>query len=590
MKNISPFLAFLSLFLFISCTSTKNSDQEPTKRPNILLIMTDDQGWGDLGIHGNDSISTPNLDQFAREAVSFDRFYVSPVCAPTRASLLTGRYHLRTGTSWVTHRKEVMRSGEVTISEYLKKAGYRTGIFGKWHNGEQYPNDPKGQGFDDFLGFKAGHWNNYFDPVLYHNDTLGKHEGFISDIFTNAAINWMGQKSEEPFFCYIPYNAPHGPFQVPDKYFDKYKKAGLNDKNAAVYGMVENIDDNVGRLLSFLKDQQLADNTIVLFLTDNGPNGKRFNGGMRGTKASNHEGGMRVPLFIKWGDHLSPGKVIKPLAAHIDLLPTLLDLSNIDYKPVLPLDGRSLKPLLLEETVDWPARQLYHIQTDGKKSILHSAVRSEQHRFVINRDSSMQLFDMQADPGQKQNIIDDHPDLAKKYLADLEEWFADVTSADITAPPIPVGQLAFGHVSLPAHEAQLNGQLRFQGKMGWANDYIIDWNSVQDSLKWPIEVAQKGQYEVRMHYVASNMAVGSSYRLAAHKADLEGEIEAAYYPDFLPSPDRIKRGEVYERVWKVETIGALNLEKGRQDLVLHPLDLPRQQFVELKELELIRKF
>lgn len=588
MKHYLPFIAILFI---LSCFSESEEGQQASlQKPNILLIMTDDQGWGDLGLHGNDSISTPHLDQLGRESVRFERFYVSPLCAPTRASLLTGRYHLRTGTTWVTHRKEVMRSAEVTISEYLKKAGYRTGIFGKWHNGEQYPNDPAGQGFDEFLGFKAGHWNNYFDPKLYHNDTIINREGFISDIFTDAAMGWMEQSAAEPFFCYLPFNAPHGPFQVPDRYFDKYKAMGLNDKNAAVYGMVENIDDNVGRLLDFLEAQGIADNTIVLFLTDNGPNGRRYNGGMRGTKSSNHEGGMRVPLFMKWGDKLPKNKIVQPLTAHIDLLPTLLELCEIDYKPVLPLDGRSLLPLILEEAPEWPERQLYHIQSNGKKSILHSAVRSTQHRFVINRDSSRQLFDMINDPGQKNNIIDKYPELAEKYWNDLKGWFASVTDHDMTAPPIPLGHLPYGHTSLPAPEAKLHGNLRFKGKMGWANDYIIDWTKATDSLEWKIEVAKEGAYEVHMHYAAPTESLGSSYKVATPTSSLTGIIHQAHYPDFLPSPDRITRGEVYERVWKNEVIGTLDLQKGLQSIIVHPLEIPGQQFVELKELELVRKF
>ena len=213
----------------------------------------------------------PVLDQLATEGIQFERFFVSPLCAPTRASLLTGRYHLRTGTSWVTHRKEVMRSEEETIAEALKKAHYQTGMFGKWHNGEQYPNHPNGQGFDEFLGFCAGHWNNYFNPHLEHNSSTVQREGYINDIFTNAAIDWIKTQEDQPFFCYLAYNTPHSPFQVPDAYFDKYKAKGLTDKNASVYGMCENIDDNIGRLLSALEQNGQRENTIIIFLTDNGP-------------------------------------------------------------------------------------------------------------------------------------------------------------------------------------------------------------------------------------------------------------------------------------------------------------------------------
>ncbi|HLL95021.1 MAG TPA: sulfatase-like hydrolase/transferase, partial [Spirosoma sp.] len=216
-------------------------------RPNVLFILTDDQGWGDLGLHGNPHVETPHLDQLARDGAQFERFFVSPLCAPTRASLLTGRYHLRTGTVSVTGGWERMNADEQTLAEIFKQNGYATGCFGKWHNGEHYPEDPIGQGFDEFLGFCAGHWNNYFDTELQHNDEMVPTRGFITDVLTDAAIGFIENNKEKPFFCYLPYNAPHSPFQVPDRYFDKCKARGLDDQNACVYGMVENLDDNIGR-------------------------------------------------------------------------------------------------------------------------------------------------------------------------------------------------------------------------------------------------------------------------------------------------------------------------------------------------------
>ena len=211
----------LSCLILINCSSQNRDTAKKIESPlpNVLLILTDDQGWGDLSYHNNDSIDTPNLDALAQKSNRFRRFYVSPVCAPTRASLLTGRYHLRTGTSWVTHRKEVMRTEEVTLAEVFKQVGYNTGCFGKWHNGEQYPNDPNGQGFDEFLGFTAGHWNNYFDTSLSHNGKKVKSKGYITDVFTKAAIDFIKNNRKTPFFCYVPYNAPHSPFQLPQSIF-----------------------------------------------------------------------------------------------------------------------------------------------------------------------------------------------------------------------------------------------------------------------------------------------------------------------------------------------------------------------------------
>lgn len=576
----------VSLLFIMTCTADQKMivDAKST-RPNVLLIMTDDQGWGDFGIHGNDSIDTPNLDRLSKEGVSFERFFVSPVCAPTRASLLTGRYHLRTGTSWVTHRKEVMRSEEVTLAESLKKAGYRTGIFGKWHNGSQYPNNPEGQGFDEFLGFTAGHWNNYHDPNLSHNGKAVRKKGYINDIFTEAAIDWMlTSNTEAPFFCYLPYNTPHSPFQVPKQYFDKYKAMGLSDRNASVHGMCENIDENVGLIFKKLENEGLLENTIILFLTDNGPNGQRYNGGMRGWKGSVHEGGMRVPLFMKWGAHFTAGKIVQPITAHLDVLPTILELCEVKHDPAVALDGKSLVPLIKGTEENWPDRQFYQIQNDGKPSMVHSAIRNEQHRFILQRDSTMLLFDMQKDPSQTTNVIADFPELKEKYIKALQTWFAEVTSAGIAPPPIPIGFKQKERTELPAPEARLYGQLKFKGKMGWSNDYIVNWKSEQDYIEWPVEVNRTGDYQIAIEYACKEIDVGSEIELIAGNERLAAAVIEHHYPDFYPSPDYVKRGEVYERAWKLLDLGSMRLEKGRYTLKLRATRIAKEQVMELKAL------
>ena len=260
---------------------------DAAEKPNIVLIMTDDQGYGDLGFHGNEKIDTPVLDRLAQESVRFDRFFVCPYCTPTRAALMTGRYPLRTGAASVTRGLETVRSEEVTIAEVLRAVGYATGCFGKWHIGEHYPNHPNGQGFEEFFGMPQGHWDNYFDPKLEHNGRTVQTRGFITDVISDYAVRFIEEQRDRPFLCYVSYNAPHTPHQVPDRYFDKYTARGLDSRTAAIYGMVENIDENVGRLLESLDELRLADRTIVLFLSDNGaegPEGSRYNAGMRGMK------------------------------------------------------------------------------------------------------------------------------------------------------------------------------------------------------------------------------------------------------------------------------------------------------------------
>lgn len=371
-------------------------------RPNVVLIMTDDQGFGDIRSHENPNINTPVLDKLAADGARFERFFVSPVCAPTRASLLTGRYHLRTGTHGVTRGEENMRSEEVTVAEAFKAAGYATGCFGKWHNGRHYPMHPNGQGFDAFIGFCAGHWNNYFSTQLEHNGKPFTSDGYIADVLTNYAMSFIDKHRSEPFFCYVPYNTPHSPWQVPDEYYDRYKGKGLDEKAHCAYAMCENIDHNVGRLLKKLDDLKLADNTIVLFLTDNGPNSNRYNGGMKGRKGSAHEGGVRVPLFVRWPKAIKPGTIIKENAMHIDLFPTLVELCDIPMPKTQPQDGISLKPLLLKDPDYTPVdRSLFTFRTRGG-TVKYGAVRTNRWRAV--KYNKWELYDMQADPGQEKNI------------------------------------------------------------------------------------------------------------------------------------------------------------------------------------------
>lgn len=561
-------LLFLAIFL-VACSPSPRPESAISRPPNVLLILTDDQGWGDLHMNGNDSIDTPVLDRLGAESVRFDRFYVSPVCAPTRASLLTGRYYLRTGATWVTHRREVMRSSEATIAEYLREEGYRTGIFGKWHNGAQYPNDPAGQGFDQFLGFKGGHLNNYFNTHLYNErgDTIPT-KGFITNVLTDAALQFIRDNRDTSFFCYVPYNAPHSPFQAPDNYFRKYKRKGLTDKNAAIYGMLENVDHNVGRLLSLLDSLQIADNTIVVFLSDNGPNGVRYNGGMKGSKASVDEGGVRVPCFVRWPGQLPAGKEVPQLAAHIDLLPTLLDLAGIRITPVYPFDGRSLVPLMREDQPEWPDRALFTVYSEDEPRAYPGAMRTDRYRFLLNRDNQSELYDMQQDPGQTTDLSAQLPEVVDTLRQQYEAWYAGVTAQGYTVPLIPVGFPQELVTELPAPEARLSGAVSFKGGRGWANDYLVGWSSPADTAAWDIAPATIGHYEIIIEYTAKATAVGTRLEVNTGGYTRRTAIMAAYDPPFLPSPDRVKREEVYEKKWGRLSLGKVPMMKGQQTLTL----------------------
>ncbi|MFB0525791.1 MAG: arylsulfatase [Phycisphaerae bacterium] len=581
-----------ALSILPGCANIGQTTVAERKQPNIILIITDDQGWGDIHSHGNDLINTPVLDKLADEGARFDRFFVSSVCAPTRASLLTGRYYLRTGTHGVTRGYENMRSEEVTIAEALKRAGYVTGCFGKWHNGAHYPYHPNGQGFDEFLGFCAGHWNNYFDTTLEHNGQPVKTKGYISDVLTDAVLGFIERHRKKPFFCYVPYNAPHGPFQVPDKYFDKYKARGLDDLLACIYAMCENLDDNIGRILKRLDELALSDNTIVLFLTDNGPNSDRYNGGMKGRKGSIHEGGVRVPIFIRWPGRIKPGTNITQIAAHIDLFPTILELCSVPMPKTLPQDGVSLVPLLEGENTGWPDRMLFTFRSPRGDTIgARGAVRTQRWRAVKDR-KKWELYDMEADPGQKNDVSKKNPQVGQKLSAAYEATVKDVTKAGFDPLPTHIGYLEWPVVTLPGHEAFLEPPsekgISYKGRSGWANDYVTNWTSTEAYPWWPVEVVRPGRFEVALMYTCPQQNLGAKVRVEIGGKSLEGVISKAHDPEPIPSPDRVPRGEVYEKIWAPLTLGSVELAKGRTRLAVKAVEISGKQAFDLKEVRLRR--
>jgi arylsulfatase A len=581
-----------ALSVFPGCAAIEQVKAADRKFPNIILIMTDDQGWGDIHSHGNGKIDTPILDKLAADGARFDRFFVSPVCAPTRASLLTGRYHLRTGTNGVTRGYENMRSEEVTIAEALKQAGYATGCFGKWHNGAHYPYHPNGQGFDEFLGFCCGHWNNYFDTTLEQNGRTTKTKGYISDVLTDAAIRFIEKNKNRQFFCYVPYNAPHSPFQVPDKYFDKYKARDLDDKTACVYAMCENLDDNIGRILERLDHLKLSDNTIVLFLTDNGPNSSRYNGDMKGRKGSTHEGGIRVPFFIRWPGHIKPGTEVTQIAAHIDIFATITELCGVPMPRTQPQDGISLAPLLKGKTENWPNRMIFTFRTPrGETAEVPGSVRTQRWR-AVKAKKRWELYDMSGDPGQKKDVSKNYPDVIKKLSSAYEEASRDVSKAGFDPLPIHIGYPHWPVVTLPGHEAFLEPPskqgISYKGRSGWANDYVTNWTSTEAYPWWPVEVVEAGRFEVTLMYVCAKENVSVKVRVEIGDENLDGIVSKAHDPEPIPSPDRVPRGEVYEKIWAPLTLGTVKLSKGRTTLCVKAVEIPASKAIDLKAVRLRR--
>jgi arylsulfatase A-like enzyme len=493
-------------------------------RPNVVLIMTDDQGYGDLGFHGNPHVRTPHLDTLARQSVRFKYFYVSPVCSPTRASLMTGRYNYRTGVVDTFLGRSMMHPEEVTVAEMFGRAGYQTGIFGKWHLGDNYPMRPGDQGFQESLVHGGGGLaqpadppggNSYFDPVLKRNGKDVKTRGYCTDVFTDAALAFIDQNRSNPFFVYIPYNAPHTPLQVPTNYLDRYKTVDFtqggygpqghplppkidHDTTARVYAMVENIDDNVGRLMAKLDALGLAENTIVIFLTDNGPQQPRYTSGLFQRKGSVHEGGIRVPFFIRWTGTIDAGKELGIIAANIDVAPTLLQLCGVAKPSEVTFDGLSLVPLLRAvpgEKLSWPDRTLFFQWHRGDEPQPYRAFAARSQRYKLVQPAGVQdpfdslppfkLYDMAADPFETKDLAFEKPDVVEQMRLEYAAWFRDVSNTRGYAPPrIHVGAAEENPVVLSRQD--------WRGpKANWGADGIGHWE---------IFVTRAGAHEIRLQF------------------------------------------------------------------------------------------
>ncbi|MGB3849479.1 MAG: sulfatase-like hydrolase/transferase [Tunicatimonas sp.] len=576
-----------------SCTPAAPPAEEATsRRPNVLLIMSDDQGWGDLSLHGNPNLRTPHIDALAAEGVAFDRFFVSPVCSPTRAELLTGRYHTRGGVYSTSAGGERLDLDETTVAQHFQRAGYRTAAYGKWHNGTQYPYHPNARGFDDFYGFCSGHWGNYFGPMLERNGEIVRGGGYIVDDLTNQGIAFIEQKRETPFFLYMPYNTPHSPMQVPDRWWNRLANQPLDSLNRdpsqedttftrAALAMVENIDWNVGRLLQALEETGQAENTIVLYLSDNGPNSWRWNGDMKGRKGATDEGGVRSPLLIRWPDSLEAGTYVTQIAGAIDILPTLVDLTGISAESEKTLDGLSLKSLLRGDTSNWPARTLINHWRES------TSVRSQRYRL----DDEGQLFDMVADPGQRTNVATGHPKIVKTLTAARQVWEADAL-AELPAEDtraLPVGHPSGQITQLPARDGVAHGGIRRSNRYP-NSSFFTNWRSPSDSITFNVEVVEEGDFEVVVYYTCSPEDIGSTVALSFGGHEQTFTVSEAHNQSLLGAKnDRYERIESYEQDFQPMNAGTLHLPQGKGTITLKALDIPGEEVMDFRLLLLRRQ-
>jgi arylsulfatase A-like enzyme len=502
--------------------------------PNVILIITDDQGYGDLGISGNSLIKTPVIDRFAKQSLQFSNFHVSPVCAPTRSSLMTGRYSLRTGIRDTYNGGATMATSEITIAEILKQAGYRTGLFGKWHLGDNFPSRPMDQGFDESLMHLSGGMgqvgdvttyfqkdSSYFNPVLWKNGQKEFFKGYCSDIFAANAIKFIEKNKGNPFFCYLSFNAPHTPLQLPEYYDQMYKnvdpsiefernnpmhlKMSEKDKEDArkVYGMVSNIDDNVGKLLQKITDLGIEENTIIIFMTDNGPQQLRYTAGMRDKKGSVYNGGTRVPFFLKYPALTKESKVIETMSAHFDVLPTLSELCHVDLPKDRKIDGKSLLPLIKGKKVDWPDRALFSYWTRKYPELYNSmAIQRAEYKLVgqTNYNASIEdfeLYNLKNDPEELHNIVKENKAIALKLKTELDIIYQDlIRSKNLIIPPkIIVGSKKENPLTLNRNDAD--------GSRGlWDQEAIFG--------KWNVNIL-KGRYNFRFKFINPIAANGDMY-------------------------------------------------------------------------------
>jgi arylsulfatase A len=470
---------FFLLLAFAGCNVQTSPSGEPghdSRKPNVILVLTDDQGYGDLSVHGNPHLNTPNIDEFAKSGIMFSGFYVAPACSPTRAGLLTGRYNFRTKTLDVGDRSSYMSTDEITIAELLKENGYTTGMFGKWHLGENYPLRPLDQGFDVTLchhfcnitnDYPVG--TNNFDTPLFYNGVMQEFKGYCQDIYTEHVLKFIEEQAagNQPFFAYFPTTLAHVPLQVPESYAKPFLDMGLPEETAKVYGMIQSIDESFGKILKKLEELGIRDNTMIIYMSDNGQasfHPERYQANLRGLKGFMYESGVRVPCFMQLPGKNVPKEISLP-TAYIDVLPTILDVCGIPVPESYTIDGRSLKPLMMENKAEWPERNIYiQWKFGGPEKYRHIMVRNNTYKLIqedesdhseqrlqfhydwckangyenyrLSNDIEFELYNIIEDSSERKNIADRHPEIVERLRQEYESWYEDVLSTRGTDRPL----------------------------------------------------------------------------------------------------------------------------------------------------------
>ncbi|MBI1902299.1 MAG: arylsulfatase [Planctomycetia bacterium] len=472
--------------------------------PNVLLVVTDDQGYGDLACHGNPIVKTPTLDLLHAQSLRLTQFHVDPTCSPTRSALMTGRYSCRTGVWHTIMGRSILRKDEVTMAQVFADAGYRTGIFGKWHLGDNFPFRPSERGFHESLVLAGGgvgqtpdFWgNDYFDDTFRRNNRPEPQQGFCTEAFFRAATKFIEENRERPFFCYLPTNVPHAPYRSPEMFSRPYRDAGLPEDLANFYGGITHFDEQFAELLARLEEWKLVDNTIVIYMTDNGSAQAAFAAGMRGKKGTVYEGGHRVPFFIRWPGKIAAGREVGVLTAHFDVLPTLIELCGLKSPSGVKFDGRSLVPLLLGEKIAWRDRTLF-VQShriEHPQPWRNSAVLTERWRLVNGKE----LFDVAADPEQKRDVAASNAEVVADLRRQYEAWYADVSARFDEYCGITLGDERADPVRLCCHD--------WHGEIAPSDQQALVRKVVANGF-WAVDVARPGRYEFTLWQLPDGSAI-----------------------------------------------------------------------------------
>ena len=548
------------LFFFLSLIGLVST---AASQPNIIIVITDDQGYGDLSCHGNPYVKTPHIDKFYEDSVRLTNYHVDPTCAPTRSALMTGRYSARVGVWHTVQGRHLMRERETTMADILQDNGYATGIFGKWHLGDAYPYRPEDRGFTHVVSHGAGgvgqapdYWgNDYFNDTYYVNGEFKKFEGFCSDVFFSEGIKFMKTNidKKKPFMAYITTNAPHGPFRAPQKYLDMYNKipALAGDVAVPFYGMITNIDDNFGTLRSFLKSEGVEDNTIVIYTTDNGSSaGSKFhNSGMRGGKGSNTDGGHRVPFIVRWPKGMiKGGKDVDQLTAHLDILPTFIDYLNLKSSKI-DFDGTSLKALIQGDKNALRDRTLMvesqRIKDPDKWR--NTAVMTDRWRLL----NDSQLFDIRKDPAQQNNVAEQHPEVMQQLRATYDKMWASLAAEHAMFSPLVIGSEHENPVVLTSHD-----QMVETGLPCWSQGAVLKGKN--KLAPWVVRVEHEGEYEISIRRWAAELdkGINDKYRAPQSLDAVKAFCEIGGQKLELMVPEGAK-----------EVTFKLHLKPGQQNLV-----------------------